>query len=72
MRPLSYLPAMTHSIDRRASRIGVTIKKCRKGTMYIDLISGRSIFDGNRSRKSVRHQRGIDSFFSHAEKGGLP
>jgi hypothetical protein len=62
---------MPLSTNRRASRAGVSIKQCRKGTMYIDSISGRSIFDGRRSRKSRRHERRIESFFSQAEKGGL-
>ena len=61
---------MTKATDRQARRAGMTIKKCRRGTVYTDPMTGASVYDGNRSRKSPRHERRIDSFLRR-ERGGL-
>jgi hypothetical protein len=61
---------MSKATDRQARRSGMTIKKCRRGTIYTDPVTGASVYDGNRSRKSARHERRIDSFLRR-ERGGL-
>jgi hypothetical protein len=61
---------MTKATDRQARRVGMTIKKCRRGTVYTDPETGASIYDGNRSRKSPRHKRRIEIFLRR-ELGGM-
>jgi hypothetical protein len=62
---------MTTSSLRRAHRAGMTVKKCRRGTVYTDPLTGKSIYDGNRSKKSFRQERLIDNFLRNAERLGL-
>ena len=62
---------MTQATDRQAHRAGMTIKKCRRGTVYTDPVTGASVYDGNRSRKSPRHERRIESFIRRRERGGM-
>lgn len=62
---------MTKATDRRAYRAGMTVKKCRRGTVYSDPVTGKSVYDGNRSRKSPGHERRIESFISRRERGGV-
>jgi hypothetical protein len=62
---------MTTSSLRRARRAGMTVKKCRRGTVYTDPLTGKSIYDGNRSKKSFRQERLIDNFLRNAERLGL-
>ncbi|MFN4867041.1 MAG: hypothetical protein ACK5GZ_12080 [Cyanobium sp.] len=60
----------TKANDRLAHRAGITIKKCRRGTVYTDPVTGASVYDGNRSRKSPRHERRIESFLRR-DRGGM-
>lgn len=62
---------MNKSLERRARRAGLAVQKCRRGTIVIDPVTGKSIYDGNRSTKSMRHERRIESFLRRAEQGGL-
>jgi hypothetical protein len=62
---------MTTSSLRRARRAGMTVKKCRRGMVYTDPLTGKSIYDGNRSKKSFRQERLIDNFLRNAERLGL-
>lgn len=75
-RALSAFPfylgtTMSHEKDRLARRAGYTIKKCRRGTVYSDPVTGESVYDGNRSRKSPRHERRIESFLRRRERCGM-
>lgn len=62
---------MTKANDRKARRAGLVIEKCRRGTVYSDPVTGESVYDGNRSRKSPRHERRIESFIRRRERGGV-
>jgi hypothetical protein len=62
---------MTKSTDRRAQRAGITVEKCRRGTVYTDPVTGDSVYNGNRSRKSPRHERLLELFFRRRERGGV-
>lgn len=62
---------MKTSTERRARRAGLSVKKCRRGTVYVDPLTGQSIYNGNRSSKSYRHERRLESFLRRAESGGL-
>jgi hypothetical protein len=62
---------MTTSNLRRARRAGLTVRKCRRGTVYTDPLTGKSIYEGNRSKKSFRQERRIDGFLRNAEQLGL-
>jgi hypothetical protein len=62
---------MKTSIERRARRAGLDVRKCRRGTVYLDPISGDSVYDGRRSNKSSKHERRIESFIRRREHGGL-
>jgi hypothetical protein len=53
---------MTKSQDRQARKAGLDVKKCRRGTVYSDPVTGQSIYNGNRSRKSFRHERRLGAF----------
>lgn len=57
--------------DRLAHSAGYEIRKCRRGTVYSDPVTGESVYDGNRSRKSPRHERRIESFLRRRERGGV-
>lgn len=62
---------MPKSQDRRAAQAGLNIKKCRRGTVYSDPATGESIYNGNRSHKSFRHERRLESFLRKAGQNGL-
>lgn len=62
---------MTKRTDRLAHRNGLVTKKSRRGTVYTDPVTGESVYDGNRSRKSPRHERRIGSFIRRRERGGM-
>lgn len=62
---------MSKKNDRLANRAGLATKKCRRGTVYTDPVTGQSIYDGNRSRKSPRHERRIADFLQPRERLGL-
>jgi hypothetical protein len=62
---------MTKATDRLAHRAGMTVEKRRRGTVYTDPVTGASVYDGNRSRKSPRHERRIESFLRRRERGGM-
>jgi hypothetical protein len=47
------------------------IKKCRRGTVYTDPVTGESVYNGNRSRKSPRYERCVESFVRRHDRGGL-
>jgi hypothetical protein len=49
----------------------MTVEKRRRGTVYTDPVTGASVYDGNRSRKSPRHERRIESFLRRRERGGM-
>ncbi len=61
-RALHYLTPMTKAQDRKATKAGLNVKKCRRGVVYSDPITGKSFFNGNRSRKSFRHERRLGAF----------
>lgn len=61
---------MTQATDHRAHRDGQTIKKCCGGTVYTDSVPCESVYNGNRSRKSPRYERCIESFVRRRERGG--
>lgn len=58
---------MTKATDRRAHKLGLETKKRRRGTVYSDPITGKSIYVGNRSRKSFRHERQLEAFLRDRE-----
>lgn len=62
---------MSKANDRLARRAGLVTKKCRRGTVYTDPVTGKSVFDGNRSRKSPRHERRIGDFLRSRERCGM-
>lgn len=62
---------MTQATDRRANRAGLFIEKRTRGTVYIDPVTGQSIYDGNRSRKSFHKVREIEAFLRRRERGGM-
>ena len=62
---------MTQATDRKARQAGLTIKKHRCGTVYTDPVTGASVYNGNRSRKSPRYERCIESFIRRRERGGM-
>lgn len=62
---------MTKANDRKARRAGLIVEKRRRGTVYSDPVTGESVYDGNRSRKSPRHERRIESFIGRRERGGI-
>jgi len=62
---------MKTSTKRRALKAGVIVKKCRRGTVFTDPITGKSMYDGNRSRKSYHKEREIESFLRSRERGGV-
>lgn len=71
--PFVLLTNMTDSsFVRRARRAGLIVKKHRRATVYIDPVTGKTVSDGNRSKKSYRQERCIDSFIRMRERGGLP
>lgn len=61
---------MTKSMDRQARQAGLAVKKCRRGTVYSNPVTGQSIYSGNRSRKTFRHQRRLDAFLRGAKQNG--
>jgi hypothetical protein len=62
---------MTLETDRKARQADLTIKKHRRGTVYTDPVTGASVYNGNRSRHSPRHERRIESFIRRRERGGM-
>jgi len=62
---------MPKAQDRKARKAGLIIEKHRRGTVYSDPITGESIYNGNRSRKSFRHERRLESFLRKAGRNGL-
>ena len=62
---------MTNATDRRARRAGMTVEIRRRGKVYTDPVTGDSVYNGNRSRKSPRHERLLESFFRRRERGGV-
>lgn len=62
---------MTKSTDRRAYRAGLVIKKCRRGMIYIDPFTGKSVYTGNRSSKCWHHERRVSSFITKKEQDRL-
>lgn len=62
---------MTIQTDRKARQAGLIIKKHRRGTVYSDPMTGESVYNGNRSRKSPRYERCIESFIRRRERGGM-
>lgn len=62
---------MPKAQDRKARRVGLIIEKHRRGTVYADPVTGESFFNGNRSRKSFRHERRLETFLRKAERSGL-
>jgi hypothetical protein len=63
---------MTKSTDRRARRAGLTLKKCRRGVVYVDPFTGQSVYTGNRSSKNWHHERHINAFIAKKEQQSLP
>ena len=63
--------SMTKANDRKVHRAGLTAKKCRRGTVYTDPVTGESLYDGNRSSKSYHKEREIESFLRRRERGGV-
>ena len=53
-------------IRRKANKLGLTIKECKRGTIYIDPITGKSIYNGKGSQKSFRQERRMESFLREA------
>lgn len=53
---------MTKATDRQARKAGLNVEKHRRGTVYSDPITGKSFYNGNRSRKSFRHERRLEAF----------
>ncbi|MFM7311977.1 MAG: hypothetical protein ACKO0M_02225 [Cyanobium sp.] len=68
---LYYLKTMSKENDRLANRAGLVTKKCSCGTVYTDPVTGKSVYDGNRSRKSPRHERRIADFLRSRERLGM-
>ena len=62
---------MTDSNLRRARRADLTVKKRRKGLVYVDPATGQSLYAGNRSSKFWHRERRIEVFFHRRERGGL-
>lgn len=60
--PFTTQTTMTKTQDRQARQAGLTVVKRRRGTVYSDPITGKSIYNGNRSRKSFRHERRLEAF----------
>ena len=69
--PLYPQQPMTTQTDRKARQAGLIIKKHRRGTVYTDSMTGASVYNGNRSRKSPRYERCIESFIRRRERGGM-
>ena len=69
--PLYPKQLMTRQTDRKARQAGLIIEKHRRGTAYADPVTGASVYDGNRSRKSPRHERRIESFIRRRDRGGM-
>jgi hypothetical protein len=69
--PLYPQQPMTTRTDRKARQAGLIIKKHRRGTVYADPVTGASVYNGNRSRKSPRYERCIESFIRRSERGGM-
>lgn len=46
-------------------------EKCRRGTVYTNPITGKSVYSGNRSSKSFHKEREIESFIRRRERGGM-
>jgi hypothetical protein len=57
---------MTKATDRQARQAGLNVEKCRRGTVYSDPITGKSFYNGNRSRKSFRHERRLEAFMRNS------
>jgi hypothetical protein len=57
---------MTKATDRKARQAGLNVEKCRRGTVYSDPITGKSFYNGNRSRKSFRHERRLEAFLRNS------
>jgi hypothetical protein len=57
---------MTKATDRQARKAGLSVEKCRRGTVYSDPITGKSFYNGNRSRKSFRHERRLEAFLRNS------
>lgn len=69
--PLYPRQIMTLETDRKARQAGLIIEKHRRGTVYTDPVTGASVYNGNRSRHSPRHERRIESFIRRRERGGM-
>ena len=69
--PLYPQQPMTTRTGRKARQAGLIIKKHRRGTVYADPVTGASVYNGNRSRKSPRYERCIESFIRRRERGGM-
>jgi hypothetical protein len=62
---------MSNANLRRADCAGLIIKKCRKGKVLVDAVTGESLYVGNRSGKCWHSERRIEAFFRRRERGGL-
>ena len=62
---------MKRSTAQRARKAGLLSHRCRRGTIWSDPLTGKSVYDGNRSTKSPRSERELESLIRHREKGGL-
>ncbi|MCP9932441.1 hypothetical protein KBZ08_00765 [Cyanobium sp. Candia 9D4] len=62
---------MSNTTERLARRAGFVVKKHRRGTSYVDPVTGLSFYDGNRSSKSWQHQRRIESVIRKRDRLGL-
>ena len=69
--PLYFQQPMTIHTDRKARQAGLIIKKHRRGTVYADPVTGESVYSGNRSRKSPRYERCVESFIRRHDRGGM-
>ena len=69
--PLYPQQPITTRTDRKARQAGLIIEKRRCGTVYTDPVTGSSVYNGNRSRHSPRHERRIESFIRRRERGGM-
>ena len=57
---------MTKATDRQARQAGLVVEKLRRGTVYSDPVTGKSFYNGNRSRKSFRHERRLGAFLRNS------
>ncbi len=62
---------MTRQTDRKARQAGLIIEKHRRGTVYADPLTGESVYNGNRTRKSPRYERCVQAFIRRHDRGGM-